>query len=159
LLASKKIPHDIVIAVRRNISSLDDILMENEIEWLIRVKKGDQYLYLSPCDMNTMPGSIDPLLEGTEAYALDGLVSPKKWDAKRITLPVTTSRDNLSETLVAVQLTDITKAKVAVEKRLTGRNKQYDQYELMDIYDFEKEERERFKMGESFDGYSFYKKK
>lgn len=158
-LTSKKIAHDIVIAVPRNISSLDDILMENEIEWLIRVKKGDQSLYLSPCDMNTMPGSIDPLLEGTEAYALDGLVSAKKWDAKRIKLPVTTSSDNKTETFVTVQLPDMTKAKVTVEKKLTGRNKRYDQYEFMDIYDFEKEERDRFKMGESFDGYSFYKKK
>src|SRR5882672_12616537 len=133
-LGSKKIPHDIVIAVRRNISPLNDILMENEIEWLIRVKKGDQFLYLSPCDMNTMPGSIDPLLEGTEAFALDGRVSFKKWDAKRITLPMTTSSDSRSETSVAVQLNEMKIAKVLVEKKLTGRNKRIDQYELMDVY-------------------------
>lgn len=158
-LNSKKIPHDIVIAVRRNISSLDDILMENEIEWLIRVKKGDQFLYLSPFDMNTMPGSIDPLLEGTEAYALDGLLPFKKWNAKRITLPVTSINENKSDVSVSVQLVDMTRAKVTVSKKMSGRNKRFDQYEFMDVYDFEKEERERFKMGASFDGYSFYKKK
>ena len=158
-LASKKIPHDIVIAVRRNISALDDILMENEIEWLIRVKKGNQYLYLSPFDLNTNPGTIDPLLEGTEAYALDGLLPFKKWDAKRITLPVSTGNDNKTESEISVQLPDLTKAKVLVKKSVRGRNKRYDQYSFMDLYDFEKEERDHFKMGESFEGYSFYKKK
>ena len=45
-LTSKKIEHDIVIAIPRSISSIDNLLMEAEIEWLIRVKKGNEFLYL-----------------------------------------------------------------------------------------------------------------
>jgi hypothetical protein len=158
-LASKKIQHDIVIATKRNVSTIDNILMENEIDWLVRVKKGDQYLYLSPIDMYSIPGEINPLLQGTEAYALDGMVPFKKWDAKKITLPVTTKKDNRTEVTINVQLENLTKAKASVSKSLTGRTRAYDQNAFMDLYDYEKEERDRFKMDESFTGYSFYKKK
>src|SRR5262249_7124064 len=158
-LASRKIQHDIVIATRRNISTVDNVLMENEIDWLLRVKKGDQYLYLSPIDMYSTPGEIDPLLQGTEAYALDGLQPPKKWDAKKIMLPVTTKKDNRTEVTINVQIENLTKAKVSVSKSTSGRSKAYDQNAFMDLYDYEKEEHDRFKMGESFDGYSIYKKK
>jgi len=142
-LKSKKIPHDIVMAVPRSISSIDNILMENEIEWVIRVKKNNQYLYFSPFDINTIPG-IDPLLEGTEAYAMDGMISPKKWKAVKITLPVSTSKDNIADVLVQVQFTDMTKANITVKKNLKGKNKLDDQNAIMDLYDFEKEERKLF---------------
>ncbi len=157
VLAYKKIPHDVILAVPRNISVIDDVLMEDEIEWLIRVRDGDKELYLSPYDLNTVPGRLDPLLEDTEAYALDGMA--KTWSAKKITLPVTTAANNRSELLIDVTLDDLTKAKVSVKKTLTGRNKLGDQYMVMDIYDFVEEEKSKFKMGESFEGYSFYKKK
>ena len=38
-LKSKKIPHDIVIGMRRHISTIDDVIMENELDWLIRIRK------------------------------------------------------------------------------------------------------------------------
>jgi hypothetical protein len=72
-LKSKKISHDIILAVPRNIGSIKDLLMENELEWFIRVKKGNECLYFLPFDMHTLPGMINPMVEGTEAYAIDGL--------------------------------------------------------------------------------------
>ncbi len=156
-LKYKKIPHEIIMAVSRNISALDNILMENEVEWLIRVKKGNQYVYLPPFDINTTP-DLDPLLEGTDAYALDGLLSPGRWAAKRIVLPVSTSKDNLSDIFIQVQLNDMTKAKLSIKKTLNGRNKIDDQYGMMDLYDFEKEERDRFTIDEAYSNYNFSKK-
>ncbi|MEJ7644926.1 MAG: DUF3857 domain-containing protein [Chryseolinea sp.] len=157
-LASKKIEHDIIIAIPRNISSLNNLLMEAEIEWMIRVKKGSEYLYLSPFDINTVAGFISPLLEGTEAYALNGL-SPRGYDAKKITIPVSSSEVNQSAVLVEVDLLDLNKAKVAVKKTLSGVNKFTEQYGLMDLYDYEAEERERFIMEESFAEYGSSKKR
>jgi hypothetical protein len=156
-LVTKKIQHDVVMAVPRNFSSLDNLLMENEIEWLIRVRDGNKEMFLPPFDLYSLPGNIDALLEGTEAYALDGMA--KKWEAKKINLPVSKSGDNRSELLVQVQLENLEKAKVSVKKTLTGRNKLADQYYVMDIYDVTAEEKAKFKMGESFEGYSFLKKK
>jgi hypothetical protein len=157
-LTLKNIPHDIVIAVPRNIAALDDLLMEQEIEWLIRVKKNDQYLYLSPFSINAVAGEMNVRLEGTDAYALDGLLSPRKWDAKRITLPKTSSAVNSSDAAIQVDLTDLNNIKVNVKKSVSGNNKLSDQYNLLDVYDFEKEERSKFKMGESFTGYLNRKK-
>jgi hypothetical protein len=148
-LKSKKIPHDIVMAAARNISSIDNVLMENEIDWLIRVKKNNQYLYFSSFDINTIPG-IEPLLEGTEAYALDGLISPSKWKATKITLPVSTSKDNIADVLIRVQFSDMTKANISVKKSLKGKNKLDDQYAVMDLYDFEKEERKLFAIEDTY---------
>jgi hypothetical protein len=156
-LTSKRIEHDIVMVIPRNISALDNLLMENEIEWLIRVKKGGQFLYLSPFDLNTVPGSISPLLEGTEAYAMDAL-GKKKLEARKITLPVSTSADNRSDISIQVDLKDLGKAKISVKKNLTGVNKIYEQYVRMDLFDFEAEERSRFKMEEDFYSYPFTKK-
>jgi hypothetical protein len=155
-LTSKRIEHDIVMVIPRNISSLDNLLMENEIEWLIRVKKGDQFLYLSPFDLNTLPGSISPLLEGTEAYALAPV--KKKLEARKITLPVSTSADNRSDISIQVDLKDLAKAKISVKKNLIGVNKIYEQYVRMDLFDFEAEERSRFKMEEDFYSYQYTKK-
>jgi hypothetical protein len=157
-LAYKKIPHDIVLAVPRNISGLNDLLIENEIEWMIRVKKGDQYLYLTPFDLNTVPGTFDALLEGTEAYAIDGLVPSKKWDAKRITLPGSTASDHRTNTDIKLDLTNLELAKASVKRSLTGRNKLGQQYSVMDLYDFSDEEKARFEMPESFAGYVGRKK-
>jgi hypothetical protein len=156
-LKSKKIPHDIVIAVPRNISSIDNVLMENEIDWLIRVKKENQYLYFSPFDINTTPG-IDPLLEGTEAYALNGLTSPSKRWAVKITLPVSTSKDNIDDVLTQVQFSDMTKAKISVKKNIKGQNRLDDQNAIMDLYDFDKEERKLFTIEDNYTSSGMNKK-
>jgi hypothetical protein len=156
-LKSKKIPHDVVMAVPRNISSIDNVLMENEIEWIIRVKKNNQYLYLPPFDINTTPG-FDPLLEGTEAYAMDGLLSHSKWKADKITLPVSTSKDNMDDVLVQVKFSDMTKANISVKKSLNGQNKLDDQNTIMDIYDFDKEERKLFTIEDDYSSSGVNKK-
>jgi hypothetical protein len=157
-LTSKKIPHDIVLAVPRNISGLNDLLIENEIDWMIRVKKGDQYLYLTAFDLNTIPGTFDALLEGTEAYALDGMVAPKRWDAKKITLPGSTSADHRTNTEIKLDLSNLDLVKASVKRSLAGRNKLGEQYNSMDLYDFHQEEQARFDMPESFAGYVGRKK-
>lgn len=157
-LAYKKIPHDIVLGVPRNLSSLDDLLIENEIAWLVRVKKGDDYKYFQAFDLNSMPGTLDGMLEGTEAYAVDGLVSPRKWAIRRITLPSTMSSDNQSETVLKVDLSDLDKATVSLKRTLTGRNKYPDQYNYLDPFDLRPEESKHFEMTESASSYYGKKK-
>ncbi|MGC1240498.1 MAG: DUF3857 domain-containing protein [Chryseosolibacter sp.] len=157
-LASRKIPHDIVLGVPRNLSSLDDLLIENEISWLIRVKKGNDFMYFQPFDLNSLPGTLDPMLEGTEAYAIDGLVSPKKWDLKRITLPATQSTDNTTETEIQIDLSSFDKTNLSLKRTLKGGNKVPDQYNYMDPFDLRAEEGEKFEMTESSNAYLGKKK-
>lgn len=152
-LSYKKIPHDIVLGVPRNLSSLDDLLIENEIAWLIRVRKGDEFMYFQPFDLNSIPGTLDGMLEGTEAYAVDGLVSPKRWAIKRITLPSTLSSDNKSVTVLNIDLSSLDKARVSLKRTLTGKNKFPDQYNYTDPFDLRSEESDLFEMTESSNPY------
>jgi hypothetical protein len=158
VLKAKKIPHDIVLGIPRNISALNDLLIENEISWLVRVKKGDQYLYFSPFDLNTTPGSFDESLEGTAAYALDGLLYTKKGSMKTITMPASTSKDNETFTNIKIDLADFGKAKLSLKRTITGYNKSPDQYYFMDPFDMRPEESQQFEMTESSDVYIGKKK-
>ena len=142
-LKKKKIAHDVIVGSSREISKIDDVIMENELEWIIRVKKGNEHLYLSPFDAYTVPGTFSEVLEGTEAYAFDGLAG--KFKAEKITLPVLTSTDHQAKVNLQVQITDMTKAKLTVKKDLAGRSKLFDQYTFLDYYDYEKEENAKFK--------------
>jgi len=156
-LTGKKINNDVVLAVGRNIAPLDKLLMENEIEWLVRVKNGDKTVYFSPFDQYTLPGTIDPLLEGTEAYVMPMLKSGKLI-AQKATLPTSTSADNVSDVTATVDLGDLTNTKIAVKRSLTGHNKAIEQSIMMDVYDFESEERSRYDMDESFEGFMMKKR-
>ena len=157
-LTYKKIPHDIVLGVPRNLSSLDDLLIENEIAWLIRVKKGNEFMYFQAFDINTLPGSIEALLQGIDAYAADGLVPPRKWSLKNITLPSTTAMDNQSETAIRIDLSALDKATLSVKRTLTGSSKFPDQYYYMDPFDLRPEESKNFEMEEASSVYLGKKK-
>jgi hypothetical protein len=152
-LSSKKIAHDIVIAAPRNISSIDDVVIEQELEYLVRVKKGDQYLYFSPMDVYLTPGQINPRLEGTDAYAVDGLISPSSWTAKRITLPVSKTGDNVTESTLTVKISDFSLMNISAQHKHSGVNKVYSQHEFLDVYDAIDEDNSKFKPHVSFSGY------
>jgi hypothetical protein len=140
-LKDRKIAHDVIVTSARNISDIDDVIMENELDWLIRVRKGTQYLYLSSFSVNTMAGSFDPLLEGAEAYAMDGLLAPS-WQGKKFVMPTLNSLEHRSDITQKVMLgKDMTTTSIQVSKVLTGRNKMYEQYYLLDYYDYESEEK------------------
>jgi Domain of Unknown Function with PDB structure (DUF3857) len=149
-LKSKKISHDIILAVPRNIGSIKDLLMENELEWFIRVKKGNEYLYLQPFDMHTLPGKINPMVEGTEAYAIDGLRYTSGGAIQTITLPLSNKDDHSSISSISVDLGDLTKAKVTLMRTLKGSNKSPDQYIFMDPFDIRAEEAAKFEMNNDY---------
>ena len=144
-LKAKKIPHDIVIGMRRHISTIDDVIMENELDWLIRIKKGKEFLYLTAFEKHTPAGFLHPLLQGTEAYVVDGLVPPAQWAPKKVTLPTAAAQDNLIETYTTATLSaDLDAVKLVVKKAISGAGKEGYQEEVLDYYDYEPEEFKRY---------------
>jgi len=105
--------------VRRNISPSTIFLWRMKLSGWFAWKKETSFCTYLPVTWTRCQAALI-LYWGTEAFALDGRVSFKKWDAKRITLPMTTSSDSRSETSVAVQLNEMKIAKVLVEKNLPG---------------------------------------
>jgi len=134
-LSSKKIPHDLVVCVRRDISSLTDIVLENELEYLIRVKKGNDHLYFTNPDIFRTAGSVPSMFQDTEAYAIDRLLPFSKRVAKKITLPSTAAADNEVRTEMTVTTADLPTANIAVKKIYHGSGKLQAQYEFLDVFD------------------------
>lgn len=131
----KKIDHDIIICVPRNISDIDDVVLENELRYLVRVKKGGQYMYFTPLTIFSTAGMLFPRIEGTEAYALDGVASPSSWTAEKVNIPVTRKEDNRSESVLTVSTSDFSSAKISATHSLKGYNKLFWQNEFLDVYD------------------------
>ncbi|MBT1689214.1 DUF3857 domain-containing protein [Dawidia soli] len=135
-LKEEDIPHDIVVAVARRISSIDDVIFESELDYLIRVRQGKEFLYFSPYSIYTVPGAIPSALQGADAYAFDGLTKSTRWVPQRTTLPALTKDDNVSATSMTVKLsTDLQKATLNVQRNIRGVEKPYHQYRLLDVYD------------------------
>ncbi|WP_289055842.1 hypothetical protein [Carboxylicivirga marina] len=159
-LAQQDIPHDIVFAVPRDVASIDDVLLEHELKYLIRVKQGDEFLYLSPVDNFRMPGEFDDDLMGTEAYIVDGNANFADWKIEKITLPVISKDDNKeTSTLDVILSNDFKSATIDIHSTLSGSQKTYAQYSLLDIYDYKKEESAKFEMKQDFEGTLWMKKK
>ena len=159
-LAASGIPYDIVIVIPRNVSSLDDLLLEHELKYLIRVKQDNEYLYLSPINNFKLPGEINTMLEGADAYVVDGLAKYKNWAPERIKIPVSREDDNATFGLINVAITEgFNAANLKVQNRISGHAKLYYQYWLLDFYDYEDEERSNYEMSESFTGTLWMKKK
>lgn len=144
-LKERKIAHDVIVTADRNISGIDDVIMENELDWLIRVRKGSDYLYLGPFSTHTVAGSFSPMLEGVKAYAMDGLTAPN-WKSKQFSMPILKSNDHLSDVTQNVMFADdMVTSTIQVAKVLKGSNKLYEQYYLLDYYDYQAEEEKLFK--------------
>lgn len=152
-LANQDIPYDIVIVIPRHISSLDDLLLENELEYLIRVKEGDKYMYFSDISNYKSAGEFDSELMGTDAYIVDGLANFSDWDPKRITIPVTDKEENSTIKEMKVKISDnFDKIEMDINSNFSGVSKPYYQNILLDFYDYEDEERANYKMREDFKG-------
>lgn len=150
----KKIDHDIIICVPRNISSIDDVVLENELKYVIRVRKGDQSMYFTPVNIFTTAGMLYPRIEGTDAYALDGLDNPTSWSPQRITIPTTKKEDNRSESVLNISTSDFATSKMSVVHSLKGYNKMFWQAEFLDVYDVIEDDNKNFDAYTSFKGYS-----
>lgn len=159
-LAQQEIPHDIVIAIPRDVASIDDLLLEHELKFLIRVKQDDTYLYLSPVNNFRIPGEFDADLMGTEAYIVDGNQKFSDWKLEKITLPIISKDNNKETSTLAVKISDDLKsASINMHSSLSGYQKNYAQYSLLDFYDYKEEETSKFKMNEDFEGTLWMKKK
>jgi hypothetical protein len=159
-LATSDIPYEIVIVTPRDGSSLDNVLLENELKYLMRVKQGDEYLYLSEIDNFTIPGEISSEYQGAEAYVVDGLADFKDWKLKKIDLPVSEKDQNMSESELTLSLDeDLKGCTIDIERKITGLFKPYHQYVLLDFYDYKEEEGSRYDMRDDFEGTLWMKKR
>ncbi|MBL6448436.1 hypothetical protein JMN32_19135 [Fulvivirga sp. 29W222] len=148
------IPHKVIIGVPREISSIDDLILENELMMMIKVTTTDPF-YVGRFTNHSIVGEIDESLQGTRAYQVDGVLPTPYWVLNETKVPVHNASENNTMSTYAIKVLDLDEDKVniAIKKSVSGANRIFYQNVLMDIYDFKEEEASRFDMGEDFEGY------
>ncbi len=135
-LKSQDIDFDLVAAVPRTISNLDELLLRAEISLMLRVNLKTP-MYISIFGFHTTAGKIPSELEGTEAYVLE---LDSKYNVESIgviQLPVSDYKENRTETLTTVRFSEDLKT-LNLERDIThtGFNKAGPQNDLLNYYDF-----------------------
>lgn len=150
----KKINHEVIIGVPRNISDLSDLILENELTFMIKVK-GDKPFYIGGLDNYSTIGEIDPDLQGATVYVTDGLASPASWILRQTEMPVTPHDANNTSSVMMAKIKDMSDGTLEVDftRTLTGSSKRPYQYALLDFYHYKDEEKKKFGMKEDFSGY------
>ncbi|MEL7145639.1 MAG: DUF3857 domain-containing protein, partial [Bacteroidota bacterium] len=97
------ISHEVLIGIPRTISDLDDLILENELVFMIKITQDKDY-YLGAFDNYATFGSFSYLMEGTRVYRANGLITPSLWQLKQTEIPVSSFDDNLSVTKTSLSL-------------------------------------------------------
>jgi hypothetical protein len=137
----KKIKHEILIGIPRNISGLNDLVLENELTFMIKVNTAKPF-YIGRCDNHGIPGEIDPDLQGQEVYTANGMLIPAQWVLFRTTVPVEPNTHNMTDATHVVEIRDLQEglADAQITHKHGGDNRAYFQNLLMDPYDYLDEE-------------------
>lgn len=141
---AKKINHEVLFTVPRGISSLDDLILENELITLLKVNTSKPF-YIGRLNDNTQPGEIDPDYQGQAAYAVNGLQEYANWQLKRVTVPSDEPAANGLNAAYRLLLPDLKegRAQITVKRSVIGAARIPEQNELMDYYDYQAEENSR----------------
>jgi hypothetical protein len=149
-LRSKKINHEVLFTVPRSISSLDDLILENEMASVIKVNTAKPF-YIGRLNDNTLPGEIDPDYQGQAAFSASGLAEPADWRLKRVMIPVDEPLANRMSARYDLSISDLEEGlcRISARRAFSGAARILEQNELMDYYDYEAEEKARVVREES----------
>jgi len=152
-----KVPHEIVVAADRDIADVDEIILDDEMRYFIRLKDGDKYFYLTAGNKYSFPGQLPPEVVNTKAY----IINPADWSIKKEFL--NTDRDflNTENTNLSLVISDDLKTcKIHNTSSIDGNQRHAYQKELIDYYDRMADEEAYFHIYRNFKGalYSDLKK-
>jgi hypothetical protein len=87
VLASKKIPHDLVITIPNHVSDIKDLILPSELAYLIRVKGSPDYL-IGDNYPTTSYKSVHSEYQGNNAFAIGNPKTVSDPKIERIVIPV-----------------------------------------------------------------------
>ncbi|MEO1051199.1 MAG: hypothetical protein AAFX87_11260 [Bacteroidota bacterium] len=136
------INHQVLIGIPRYISSLDDLILENELTYAIKINEGAEPVYVSYFDRNAHYGELDIDLQGTTVYAADGRKTPSRWKLSKIDLPVEKADKNRTVSHYHYKIDDLNEGTLTLNAKasIVGANQTYYQYRLTDFYTYKDEE-------------------
>jgi len=141
ILKKKKIPFDVLITVPSSISTIDKVVLPGELYYIIRVKT-PELIYVCPFGDNTLYNDIEPLLQGTEAYAWNITDRTSEQKLVKVNIPVINAEQNSESNKLKVELdeADFNKVKIHMDVTVKGAAKTAQQKSLMDYQDCKDEE-------------------
>jgi hypothetical protein len=141
---SKKINHEILIGIPRQISGLNDLIFENELTFALKVNTAKPF-YIGRHNNNSMIGEIDPDMQGETVYSSNGLLAPAKFELTKVQMPVMSQDQNSISTTTKISFTNLSEgiAKVNFNKSLVGQPRIEYQNTFMDYYDYKDDEKSR----------------
>lgn len=142
-LKKQGIKYDIVIAKKRYDGNLDELLIESNVNVLLKIhtEKPLYAIYFSP---HTTINEYSPLLEGVKTYELTATKN-KIDQIKDGVLPVSKFVDNTVEKEIEVTLKDdFSGFSIASESKYKGHEKLEEQYRLLYYFDYAYEDYEKY---------------
>lgn len=136
------IDHKILVGVPRSISTIQDIILENEI--IIAIKVLDEFV-TGNLDNYTPFGEYPYSLEGTEVYEFKD-----KSLVKVANFPVSNAEDNniTKELNFTIKDLENDESTIEIKNIISGHQKEDFHFQLLDFYDYKDEEAEEYNMEE-----------
>lgn len=135
-LKDAKLDYDVLAATPRMNGPVKDLLLEDNLNLLIRVNT-QPAVYLQFFTPFTNADQISSGLENTDAYRIKVNAPKNSYKIETIKLPTSTHEDNKSETVTNVTFNpEITVTNVERTSSLYGHNKDSEQRDRMELYDF-----------------------
>ncbi|MFK7832634.1 MAG: hypothetical protein AB8B52_05110 [Winogradskyella sp.] len=134
-LNSEDIKYEIVVAKKRYDGTIDDLLIEKNVNTMIKVETATP-LYAQLFSLHTNINEFSPLIEGTDVY----LLSPtrNRIDViERGTLPVSTHLDNETKKDITVSLNeDFSGISLSAKSSYKGHSKKDEQFDRLMFMDY-----------------------
>jgi hypothetical protein len=116
IVMTKGVDHDLLFIPNRNISSLSDIVLTDEVSYGLRIVDKGKETYIFPCSKNSNFAEIPEELQGTEAYAVRITDAHKDRKLEKITIPMMAHTDNTLVHNINVTIND---TKVQLNRQTT----------------------------------------
>jgi len=149
-LKRQKIGYDIVIAKKKYDGSIDDLLIEDNVNLVLKVKTNTP-IYLDLFGPHTSINEFSPLLEGTKVYLLE-TEKGKIESISEETLPLSTCEDNMSNKSITLELDDsFSEINIKSLNEYKGHLKTDVQYDKMIYSDYVHEDYKKYETTQFID--------
>ncbi len=136
-LKKNKIDHDLIIACPRAISDIDDLVLDTDLYWMIRVNTPKPF-FISEFDRFSFYNDLAFPVLGSNAYAVDISKKKKYRTIKKIELPATSYLDNKNVVDIQVEILSENPEHIHVKRNvyLTGFNRYTEFNPVLTPYDY-----------------------
>lgn len=134
LLDRQDIRNEIVVAIPRSTATLDNLLLSEELKWLLKVNIGNsEYIIFTPDRYSNMDDSY-AVAEGCVAFAVIPSKNIKNMRVSEIEIPISSAVDNIVTKQYNVTLSDMNV--MNIESTITSEGiSKYDYFSSALIYD------------------------